>query len=293
LYQGSVEALNSAQLVIDLLGTDSGWRAAENPLRALASQAAREAKRKANQYLARNPGDLQGAVDIYEDEFKSRVDGLPPAARRRLTALGALRNLWAWGAVWDGAKGLITDIERWFDWRKEAERERGAMDEAQNSMRDVQLQIDSLRARCPDLPPGSGFPLPEADPAPCPEVPPGSAAQASAGYILAAAAPGPDRERVSAAYRELDATLARLEPRVMNEVVPPLLPFLVGETADIDPRILAGLLQSAARQVEALLPDLELAEAQAAEIQRLVEALEQPADQPQQTASVATSSPDR
>src|SRR3990172_2395641 len=41
-------------------------------------------------------------------------------------------------------------------------------------MQDVQAEIDLLRARCPDLPAGSGIPPRDPLPPHCPDVPPGS-----------------------------------------------------------------------------------------------------------------------
>jgi hypothetical protein len=308
--EGTRSILNVAQLLIDLAASTPEWKNAQDPLRAEYRAAQLAARDKARQYLARNPGDLKGATEVFDEEFRARAARISP--RRGLNALGALRNLSAWGGLWQASKRLVRDVSLYIDWRAEEQRAKRDMESTQDAMQDVQAEIDLLRARCPDLPPGSGVPPRDPLPPHCPDVPPGSehlrdpaapaaeraipgapgasdvldalnleppAAPSTPGAAGGAATSGgasPPGQGLDAAQQRLDTAVQRLGARMAGEVEPRLVLFLLDLTVDVEPEILLGMLEKAAQAIQALAPDLREAEAAAREIEQRVEAQRPP-----------------
>ena len=272
-----------------------------------------EARRLAQQFLNRT-GDVTGAAKIFDEDFAARAARISP--RRGLNALGALRNLSAWSGVWQASTRLVHDISLYVDWKAEEERAKRDMESAQDAMRDVQAEIDALRARCPDLPPGSGVPLPEPPPNLCPDVPPGSEHLRSraedpefrrrdlvarrGGRLRPERSPfrvavpsrrvpchasrrgsrtgsgSPASEQAREAAQRLDSSVQRLGARMADAVVPRLVLFLLDEAGDLEPAFAAALMEKAGAELQALMPDLEQAAAAAERIQQVVEAARPP-----------------
>jgi hypothetical protein len=228
---------NAAQAVLGIADTDLAFKPAE-------IEGIRNAVRKADQYLAQT-GDDQGALRVYAGEL-----GRSEAAQAK--GKSVVKGLSIAVSIADYAEktnGLADSIQKYDDYRREANLQQTNMNDVQNRMAEKQAEInevrDGLDGPCPGIPSTSTERRPSS---------PGNMyflVQSTSNATSEPQASAEDVRNAAAAVSEVNAKLERATPW--------LLPFLARETNGISPRLLAALLRRAEPELRAVAVDVEKA----------------------------------
>ena len=274
LLSGDSSALSQFETAVDVAANDDVMNQAQS--RAL--QMLRQAFRAWYEHISRG-ADLRTAARAYKAQvrhIKEAFGDVKQAGKALQSVTGLIDMAYAASTLADG-------IAAYAEWRQQAQGDQQAMEDAQDQMRDVQLEITALRARCPDLPPPPREEPPPTPASRCAERPdgsgggepsasvlPGPASPALGDFALAATG-GSSPEADLAALRERSADLSAIEERAVartaDEVLPLLAPFLFHQTEGLTQELLLELLADARPHLEALVADLEEAAAVGQEIE--------------------------
>jgi hypothetical protein len=299
ILSGDDSALSQAETAIDVAANDDVMNTAQSGALAML----RQAFRTWNEYVSRG-ANLREAARAYKAQLRHIKEAFGDIRR----AGKALQPVTGLVDMAFAASKLADDIRGYAEWRQEAERERAAMEEAQDGMRDLQAQIDLLRARCPDLPPPphqEPAPMPEGS---CPERPTGSvgmepsapwtpslAGATTSDFQLAATGSASSETELAGlneSFRSLAAIEERAVARSADEILPLLAPFLFHQAAELPVELRLELLREAAPHLQALQGDIDEAVRLASEIENVAKRAE-PAQENVDTASLAArESPD-
>ena len=274
LFNGDSSALAQFETAVDVAANDEVMNQAQS--RAL--QVLRQAFRAWYENVSRG-ADLRSAARAYKEQMrhiKEAFGDVKQAAKVLQSVTGLIDMAYA-------ASSLADHIAAYAEWRQEAQREQQAMEDAQDQMRDVQAQIDVLRARCPDLPPPPRDEPPAIPEGRCPERPDGGGgggptasappepASRTADDFRLAATGGSSFESDLASLRNRFSALTGIEERAVartaDEILPLLAPFLFHQTADLSRELRIELLEDVLPHLEALVADLDEAAGVAAGIE--------------------------
>ena len=240
---------NASQAVLDIADTNLAFTPAE-------IAGVRNAVRKADTYLAQT-GDDQGALRVYSGEL-----GRSDAARAK--GQGVVKGLSIAVSIADytaKTNGLADSIQKFGDYRREANSNKTNMDDVQNRMADKQAEIDEARQAldgpCPGIPSTSNVPRRNSLAEPRS---PYRLVQSTANATSEPTATAEDVRSAVAGLSGVDAKLAR--------AMPWLLPFFARETNGISPKLLAALLRRAEPDLRAVAVDVEKATRAGRELER-------------------------
>jgi hypothetical protein len=274
ILSGDSSALSQFETAVDVAANDDVMNQAQS--RAL--QMLRQAFRAWYEHVSRG-ADLREAARAYKAQvrhIKEAFGDVRQAGKALQSVTGLINMAYA-------ASSLADQIAAYAEWRQEAQRDQQAMEDAQDQMRDVQLEITQLHARCPDLPPPPREEPPPTPASRCPERPGGSGGGEPSASVLpgpaspvlgdfALAATGDSSPEADlAALRERSSALAAIEERAVartaDEILPLLAPFLFHQTEDLSQELLLELLADVRPHLEALVADLDEAAALGREIE--------------------------
>lgn len=275
--------LQQVNAAIDVLAAEGTWEVIGN----VGYLAAVE---RVKRFLRTHPGELEEAKRIWKAEMNAYKETLP-GVKVMMSGMAVINAFLQFS---DSAKRLGADLPNYALWAGDAERAQAEMEEIQDKMRDVQVLIDALRARCP-VETGTiqgaarrSTPL---------GVVPASfhRRQARGAVTLAQGVPSQPRsaEALATAVAEklekLATIYARVEGRARETILTALLPFIFDDAKavlGVDRRLVVATLQEALPDLEGLETDGKEAVALGAEIQKLVEEIN-----PTKESSVRTSPP--
>ena len=216
--------------------------------------AVRAACQAAEEYILVRPDDVQGAFNI----LNSRLDAIGASAG---VADGGIQALSIAPAVYDykqNTEGLADGLSGYYLARQEAANVERDLERLDEQIRDLQMEIEELRARCAREGGAASTPEPRAmfaswrggDRAP---------------VLLAAQGPPPSvpaggEDPILGNIRELSSQLAGIQERLNSRVTPRLLPFISGDWRTVDPRLLQRLVLEVRSDLERVASDLERAQ---------------------------------